>query len=59
MRLAVHEACMGEKRNTYGVLECKIEGKRSHGKEKRRWGIILEWSLKERGGRAWIGFEPS
>jgi len=42
MRWAGHVARMGEERGVYRVLVGKPEGRRSMGRPRRRWGIILE-----------------
>jgi hypothetical protein len=45
MRGAGHVARMGEKRNPYGLLVGKPEGRRPLGILKHRWLIILGWIL--------------
>jgi hypothetical protein len=37
MKCAGHVTFMGEKRNVYRVLVRKPEGKRPHGRPRRRW----------------------
>jgi hypothetical protein len=37
MRWAGHVARMGEKRNAYGILVAKPEGKRPIGRQRRAW----------------------
>jgi hypothetical protein len=42
MRLAGHIARIAEMRNAYSTLVGRSEGKRSLGRPRRRWEIILE-----------------
>jgi hypothetical protein len=46
----------GEKRNAYGALEGKLERKRTLGRTRRRWGVVLRWELKSPCGKAWSIF---
>jgi hypothetical protein len=46
MRWAGHVTRMGEKRNAYRILEGKPEEKRSIGRLRLKWGIILRWILE-------------
>jgi hypothetical protein len=48
---------MGEKRNTYGLLVGKPEGKRPLGRSSRRWVVNIRMNLGEIvwGGLDWIG----
>jgi len=50
MRLAGHVARVGggEKRDTYGALVRKHEGKRHFGRSKRRWKDNIKMDLRER-----------
>jgi hypothetical protein len=44
LRWAGHVARMGERRGAYRTLVGKPEGRRPHGRPRRRWGgIILKW----------------
>jgi hypothetical protein len=47
---------MVETRGVYGDLVGKPEGKRSLGKSRRRWGIILRWIFRkwDVGSLIWI-----
>jgi hypothetical protein len=56
MRWAVHVARMGEKRNAYGILVGKPEGKRPLGRPKCRWEVNIRMDLREIGwgGMDWI-----
>jgi hypothetical protein len=45
---------MGERRGVYRVLVGKPEGKRSLGRPRRRWGIIL-MDIQKVGCGMWIG----
>jgi hypothetical protein len=46
---------MGERRGVYRVLVGKPEGKRSHGRSRRRCRIILRWVLRKWDvGYGWI-----
>jgi hypothetical protein len=49
MRLAGHVAHMGEERIVYKVLVGKPEGKRPHGRPRRRWEDGIRMDLKETG----------
>jgi hypothetical protein len=57
MRWAGHVARMGEKRNTYGLLVGKPEGKRPLGRPRHRWLDNIRMDLGEVGwGNVdWIG----
>jgi hypothetical protein len=57
MRWAGHVARMGEKRNVYGLLVIKPEGKRPLGRPRRRWIDNIKMDLLEIGVSAvdWIG----
>jgi hypothetical protein len=56
MRSVVHVARMGEKVHSYKILVGKIEGKRTLGKLRRRWGDNIKMDLREmeRGIVDWI-----
>jgi hypothetical protein len=47
---------MGEKRNAYGILVRKPEGKRQLGRRRRRWVDNIKIDLREKGwgGMGWI-----
>jgi hypothetical protein len=48
-------ACMGEKRNAYGILVGNPEGKRLLGRPRRRWEHNIRMGLRDRmGGMDWI-----
>jgi hypothetical protein len=51
-----HVARMGKKRNTYGILVEKPEGKRPLGRQTRRWVDNIKMDLREIGwdGMDWI-----
>jgi hypothetical protein len=53
---AGHAARMGEKRNAYGILVGKPEGKRPLGRPRRRWVENIEMDLREigRDGVDWM-----
>jgi hypothetical protein len=57
MRWAGHVARMGEKRNAYGLLVGKPEGKRPLGRPRRKWVNNIRMDLGEVGwsGVDWIG----
>jgi hypothetical protein len=57
IRLAGHEARMGEKRIAYGLLVGKPEGKRPLGRPRRRWVDNIRIDLGEvgLGDVDWIG----
>jgi len=46
---------MGWGRGVYGVLTGKPEGKRSLGRPRRRWGIILRWIFRKWDVGVWPG----
>jgi hypothetical protein len=48
-------ACIGERRNVYGVLVGKPDGNRPLGRPWHRWGIILKWILNKYDGKTWTG----
>ena len=56
MGWAGHVACMGEKRGVYVVLLGKPEGKRPHGRLKRRWDNNIKMYIQVVGceGMDWI-----
>jgi hypothetical protein len=56
MKWARHVARMGEKRNAYGILVGKPEGKRPLGRPRRRWEDNIRMDLREIGwgGMDWI-----
>jgi hypothetical protein len=56
MRWAGHVVRMGEKRNAFGNLVGKPEGKRPLGRARRRWedNIIMDLRELEWGGMDWI-----
>jgi hypothetical protein len=49
MRWAGHVARMGETRNAYRILVGKPEGKRPHGRQKRRWMDNIKIYLRKIG----------
>jgi hypothetical protein len=49
MRWAQHVALMGEKRNACMLLVGKPEGKKSLGRQRRRWVDNIKMDLGERG----------
>jgi hypothetical protein len=46
---------MGEGTGAYRVLVGRPEGRRTLGRPRRRWRIILKWILKKWDGEAWTG----
>jgi hypothetical protein len=56
MRWTGHVARMGEKRNAYGILLGKPEGKTLLGRQRRRWADNVKMNLREIGwdGVDWI-----
>jgi hypothetical protein len=56
VRWAGHVALMGEKRNAYGILVGKPEGKRPFGWPRRSWVNNVGMNLRETGwdGVDWI-----
>jgi len=56
MRWTGHVARMGEKRGVYRILIGKPEGKRPHGRPRRRWEDNIKMDLQEVGcgGIDWI-----
>jgi hypothetical protein len=54
MRLAGHEAHMGEMRNAYKMSVVIAEGKRPFGSPRCRWEIY-EWILGKQGVKVWTG----
>ena len=49
-------ARIGERRGVHKVLVGKPEGKRSLGRPRRRWGIILRWIFRNREGVVGTGW---
>jgi hypothetical protein len=47
MRWAGNIARMGEKRNAYGLLVGKLEGKRPLGRPRRKWVVNIKMDLGE------------
>jgi hypothetical protein len=47
MRRVGHVARTGERRGVYSVLVGKREGKRTLGRLRRRWKIILRWTFRK------------
>jgi hypothetical protein len=47
---------MEEMRNAHNILIRKPEGKRPHGKRKRRWENIIRKETGRQGGKVWNGF---
>jgi hypothetical protein len=56
MKWAGHVTLMGEKRKVYRVLVGKTEGKRPHGRPRRRWEDGVRIDLAEIGWGVWSGF---
>ena len=56
MRWAGHVASMGERRGVHRVLVVKPNGKRPHGRPRRRWEDNIKLDLQEVrcGGMDWI-----
>jgi len=56
MRWAGDVACVGERRDVYGVLVGKPKGKRPLGRPRRRWADNIKMDLQEVGceGTDWI-----
>jgi hypothetical protein len=52
---------MGEKRNAYGILVGKPEGKRPLGRPRRRWVDNIKIDVREMGwiGLIWLKIETS
>jgi hypothetical protein len=48
---------MGEERKVYKVLVAEPEGKRTPGRQRRRWENGIRMDLREIGWGVWIGFE--
>jgi hypothetical protein len=46
IRRAGDEYRIEERRNAYGILVEKSEGKKPLGRPRSRWGIILKWILE-------------
>jgi hypothetical protein len=46
---------MGQMRNLYKIFMGKTEGKRPHGRPRRRWEYNIKVDLKH-GGRTWTTF---
>jgi hypothetical protein len=55
MRLLGHVARMGEKRGACRILVGRPEGRRPHGRSRRRWGDNIKMDLQEKGCGAWTG----
>ena len=55
MKWAGHVACIGERRNTYGVFMGKPEGKRLLGRPRHKWENNIKIDLQEVGWEAWTG----
>jgi hypothetical protein len=55
MRWAGHIARIEEKRNAYGLLAGKPEGKRPLGRPRPRWVDKLGWILERWDGVMWTG----
>ena len=53
--MAGHAARVGDGRGVYRVL-LRSKVKRSLGRTRRRWGIILKWIFKKWDGKLWAGF---
>jgi hypothetical protein len=52
MKLARYVARIGTKRNAYGILVGKSEGKRPPGRTRRRWVDNIKMDFREIG---WVG----
>jgi hypothetical protein len=46
-RWAGHAAHIREKRNAYSVVVGKADGKRSLGRLRRRWRVIIKWIFEK------------
>jgi hypothetical protein len=55
MRWAGHVTRVGERRNAYGLLVGKPEGKRPLGKPRRTWVDNIKMDLVEMGWVMWTG----
>jgi hypothetical protein len=55
MKWAWHVARIGEKRNAYGLLLGKPEGKRPVGRPRRRWLDNIKMDIVEIGWVVWTG----
>ena len=55
MRWAGHIARMGERRDVYGILVGKHEGKKPFERPRRRWEDNIKMDLKRVGRRTWAG----
>jgi hypothetical protein len=53
MRWTGHVARMGKKRGVYRILVGKPEGKRPHGRPRRRWEDNIKMDLQELGCGVW------
>ena len=51
--MARHVVHVGAKRNSYGVLVGKPEGKRSSGRQRHRWAHNIKMIFKKYNGMAW------
>jgi hypothetical protein len=56
MRWVGNVVCIGDKRKLHKVLVGKSEGKRPHGRPRRRWEDGIRTDLGEIGFGVWIGF---
>jgi hypothetical protein len=56
MKWVVYVACMGTMKNACKIVIGKREGKRSLGRRRRSWKMILKWTLGKYGGKVWNGF---
>jgi hypothetical protein len=50
-----HRVGMREIRNAYKIFVRKPEGQKLLGISRRRWEIILEWTLGKKNGEMWTG----
>jgi hypothetical protein len=46
---------MVKERNKYTIFMGRPKGKRSLGRSRHKWEIILKWILKKRDARDWTG----
>jgi hypothetical protein len=54
MRCTQHVKCTGEKRNIYGVLVCKHEGRRLLVRPRHRWKDNIKMTLQRQDGTSFL-----